>query len=156
MPIDLAELDARYAALKAHQIPTYTGKPTPSGYVHRGRWDAHVKKHGLPPITVTIPLWSRHEITATWAAEYRREGPVIVKRTIAVDGSIAVYPETYSLDIRDIRADSLCKVLRVVTAKTETPSATIRAIVDHLAALTDAEAARWVTHSANLRALLGT
>lgn len=155
MPIDLADLDARYAALKTHQLPAYTGKPTPSGYIHRGRWDAHVKKHNLPPVMVTIPVPGNHRITIIWEAKFDHNALGHVDLRTEINGSSNHYSYGAALDIRDVRPGALDSAIHAAIAETEAPSATIRAIVDHLAALTDAEAARWATHSANLRALLG-
>lgn len=153
MTLDLEALDARYAALKAHQLPTYTGKPTPHGYTHRGRWGAHVTKHGLPPIVVTFPVPGGDRVTIIWEAKYDHGEPVRMTRRIEINGSVNWRTESRPLDITNVRPGALDNAICAAIRETETPSATIRAIIDHLAALTDAEAARWTAHSAALRAL---
>lgn len=150
--MSLIDLDARVEALRAHQLPAYTGKPTPTGGLHHGRWNRHVAQYGLPAVVANLPLPGNHTLTLSWTPVYNHNGSVNVVCRLCVDGRSDFWPETKPLDITDIRGECVVKALRPIVDAAPTPSAAVRAAVEHIAALCDAEAARWTTYSAALRA----
>lgn len=155
--MSLIDLDARVEALRTHQLPAYTGRmvgvsSASTGWPHGADWRRHTEKHGLPPVVAAFTLPNGYPVTIRWAREYSSSRLPVVARTIAVGGCIGFYSETRDLDITKIDGHAAVKALTPIINAAPTPSAAIRAAVEHVATLCDAEAARWTTYSAALRA----
>lgn len=155
--MSLIDLDARVEALRTHQLPAYTGRmvgvsSASTGWPHGADWRRHTEKHGLPPVVAAFALPNGCPVTVRWTPEYSIARPPTVVRTIDVGGCTGFYSETRALDITKIDGHAAVKALTPIINATATPSAAVRAAVEHIAALCDAEAARWTTYSAALRA----
>lgn len=155
--MSLIDLDARVEALRTHQLPEYVDHVTNASMVSDGwprtsGWRKHIEEHGLPPVVVTIPLPSGHPMTISWVPKYSRTRPATVVRTLNAGGCTGFWAETRPLNISKIDHNAVIKTLAPIIDAAPTPSAAVRAVVEHIAALCDAEAARWTTYSAALRA----
>lgn len=156
-PTDLATLDTRVETLHTHQLPAYTGRmvgvsPTSTGWPHGADWRRHVEKHGLPPVVAAFALPNGYPVTVRWAAEYSSARPPTVVRTISAAGCTGIYQETRPLDLTKVDGHAVVKALTPIIDAAPTPSAAVRAAVEHIAALCDAQAAKWAGSAAALRA----